>query len=324
MTAAHHIPPTYARLMAIFDEHEVIRRAILDPYILLDKDLRIVLCNEMFTEMAGAETDRDLVGQCIGDILNFEVQGKELPMDHIFTPTPIRLDEIQLKTSYSKPGKSKGKGGGIIIIGSLPLRDGDELVGYFTLIRDVTQESSLQGEYERKFQMSVTDVLTGMRNRAFLQQFLQTQFGLYQASLLSGTQKQSGQSFCVLMSDIDHFKKINDTYGHQAGDFVLKNIAQVISQSVRKTDIVCRYGGEEFLVTFVNMPEHAASAVAEKIRANIQAAVITFEGKTIPVTSSFGMSMVKPVDTSIDDVVKRADAALYASKRSGRNRVTKD
>lgn len=311
VSTAEKISNQYDDLVRSFEKHEIIHRAVLDPYVLIDNDHRIVQCNEMFLEMSGALSYRDLIGQPIAAVIEFQLQNKPLLMHQIFTPGPNRLDEIHLKTA-----KASNKPGGIIIIGSIPIKSDQTILGYFALIRDVTKESSLQVEYERKFQMSVTDVLTGMRNRAFLQQYLQTQFSLYKKA-------PKNQGFCILMSDIDHFKKINDTHGHQAGDFILKNVAQVISQSVRKTDVVCRYGGEEFLITLNDISDEAALLVAEKIRHNIENASCVFDGKTIPVTSSFGLSHIRPDDKSVEEVVKRADEALYQSKHAGRNRVTK-
>lgn len=311
MSTAENLSNQYDDLVRSFESHEIIHRAVLDPYVLIDKSHQIVQCNDMFLEMSGAASFRDILGQPLDSVIEFQLQNKPLLMPQIFTPGPNRLDEIHLKATHAN-----NQVGGIIIIGSIPIKSNNDILGYFALIRDVTKESSLQVEYERKFLMSVTDVLTGMRNRAFLQQYLQTQFSLYKSN-------PKHQGFCALMSDIDHFKKINDTHGHQAGDFVLKNVAQVISQSVRKTDVVCRYGGEEFLITLNDISEDAALLVAEKIRYNIANASFVFDGKSIPVTSSFGLSHIRPSDKNIEELVKRADGALYQSKHAGRNRVSK-
>jgi diguanylate cyclase (GGDEF)-like protein len=310
-----------AKLMEHFVAQEVIRRALLDPYVLLDPGFRIIECNDMFRELSKAKSMRDLIGSHLGEIFTFEVQDKNLPLEEIFTDGVNRLDEIRMHARLQSDEKRKQRSGGIIIIGSLAVKDGSDLLGYFSIVRDVTQESSLQVEYDRKFQMSVTDALTGMRNRAFLQQYLQTQFSQFSVAR-DNPEAAENASFCVLMTDIDHFKKINDTFGHQAGDHILKQISAVISQSLRKTDVVCRYGGEEFLITLVNVSESVAKRIAEKIRATIELSVFEFEGKKIPVTSSFGISKVLPSDNQVDEVVKRADAALYQSKRGGRNRVT--
>ncbi|MBC7466875.1 MAG: GGDEF domain-containing protein [Bdellovibrio sp.] len=126
----------------------------------------------------------------------------------------------------------------------------------------------------------------------------------------------------VVTFDIDHFKKVNDTYGHPGGDYVLKELGQIMqSKLVRSNDYFARYGGEEFVLILQSTPIRTAMEVAERIRQTIQSHVFTFEGKTIPVTISIGVSERSPTDTW-DQVYNKADKALYQSKQNGRNKVT--
>ena len=119
------------------------------------------------------------------------------------------------------------------------------------------------------------------------------------------------------MFDIDHFKKINDTYGHTTGDIVLKEIAQVVTETIRKYDIVARWGGEEFVILVPNSKAEETALMAEKIRETIEKYAFTEAGT---VTCSFGVTEYKDGD-SIDSLVTRADEALYKAKEQGRNRV---
>lgn len=127
----------------------------------------------------------------------------------------------------------------------------------------------------------------------------------------------------VIVFDIDHFKKVNDTYGHAAGDMVLKELSRIISTKlVRANDFFARYGGEEFVLILSGTPVSAAIDIAERIRKTIQESEFNFESKKIPVTVSVGCASRKNEETSWDFLFERADKALYSSKQNGRNRVT--
>jgi diguanylate cyclase (GGDEF)-like protein len=125
-----------------------------------------------------------------------------------------------------------------------------------------------------------------------------------------------------MMMDIDYFKHVNDTYGHLSGDQVLKVLSQV-SQSVnRQTDILARLGGEEFAVFMPDTSQAEAVEVAERLRLALANTAMTLpEGQSIHITVSIGVTSIQATDSHIDDLLKRADAALYAAKNSGRNRV---
>ncbi|OWY72983.1 hypothetical protein B7486_01155 [cyanobacterium TDX16] len=161
--------------------------------------------------------------------------------------------------------------------------------------------------------IAVTDELTGLLNRREAISRLKEQWE---------NQNRYKSSFSIVAMDIDHFKQVNDTYGHAAGDLVLKSVAQCLRDTVRTTDIVCRTGGEEFLVICPNVGCEGGATCAEHIRASVAAMVCSFEGVTIPVTISAGVAERTSSHITPDDVLVSADKALYESKRSGRNRVT--
>lgn len=131
------------------------------------------------------------------------------------------------------------------------------------------------------------------------------------------------EELSVLVFDIDFFKKINDNYGHAAGDYVLKELSSVVgTKMVRSNDFFARYGGEEFVIIISGSPLKTALEVAERIRTTIETHVFEFQGTKIPVTISVGVASRQISETHWDVLFKRADAALYKSKQSGRNRVT--
>ena len=131
---------------------------------------------------------------------------------------------------------------------------------------------------------------------------------------------------CCLLSmyicDIDFFKKVNDTYGHNAGDAVLKHVADLFKCSTRACDGIYRWGGEEFIAIMPNTELEEAAMAAERMRSNVEASVCKFEDLEIKVTMSFGVSQLSPVK-SIEENIKVADEKLYEAKSTGRNRVIK-
>jgi diguanylate cyclase (GGDEF)-like protein len=129
------------------------------------------------------------------------------------------------------------------------------------------------------------------------------------------------QPLSLLMLDIDHFKRVNDTHGHSAGDDVLKAVAASIKNQLRNVDMVFRYGGEEFLILLSNTSREAAALVGERLRCAAQAEDYPADGHTVELTVSLGCSTLLPGE-SAESLLRRADSALYVAKREGRNRLT--
>ena len=161
--------------------------------------------------------------------------------------------------------------------------------------------------------VSRIDALTGICNRAYLLQELSERAALHRVR---------GWSLGMAVIDIDHFKKINDTYGHQAGDQALKVVAETLRNTIRDSDIVGRYGGEEFVVLLEDSNAVGLAVVGERLRSKIQESVCVFEGKTIPLTASVGLAEGKVVGSEQEfgeKLFAAADAAMYRAKHSGRN-----
>ena len=133
--------------------------------------------------------------------------------------------------------------------------------------------------------------------------------------------RRSGQTSCLAMMDLDHFKNVNDIYGHQAGDKVLETLAGYLLENLRRYDRVFRYGGEEFLILFPNTSTTNSKRVLDRLRKNIKRqGVQIYENKTLHVSASFGVAELLP-DAPTKDSIKLADQALYEAKKAGRNRV---
>lgn len=165
--------------------------------------------------------------------------------------------------------------------------------------------------YRAATQSALRDPLTGAGNRIAMEQTLQREIDM---------SRRHVQPLSVLMLDIDHFKRVNDSHGHSAGDDVLKAIAATIKAQLRNVDMVFRYGGEEFLVLLSNTGRDAAAMVGERLRYATQAAEYYADGHLIELTVSLGCSTLLPGE-SADSLLRRADSALYVAKREGRNRL---
>jgi diguanylate cyclase (GGDEF)-like protein len=127
----------------------------------------------------------------------------------------------------------------------------------------------------------------------------------------------------LIIFDLDHFKNVNDSFGHPAGDFILAKVAEIALSLVRKEDIFARYGGEEFVVLMRDTPESAGAFLGERLRSAVEKANFVFDGKTIPITISLGVACYTEENLSdADELVQRADTSLYHSKANGRNRLT--
>lgn len=178
-------------------------------------------------------------------------------------------------------------------------------IGMIGVTRDISNRRDMEREIRR---LSVTDKLTQLYNRLKLDETLENELEL------SGEGKAA---FSLILVDIDHFKLVNDTFGHQVGDTVLVEVSNILKNNVRSTDIIGRWGGEEFLIILPETDEKDGRLLAEKLREKIENNNFVTAGK---LTASFGVSMYS-YDVSPASIVSRADEALYLAKKNGRNRV---
>lgn len=160
-------------------------------------------------------------------------------------------------------------------------------------------------------QLAVRDPLTGCFNRRAMENYLD-------AALLM--RQRYDLDTAIIMLDIDHFKAINDTHGHKEGDLVLKNLAALLDKRIRRTDKLCRYGGEEFVLILSNCSGHQAMKLAESIRDQVRSSILTSKRR---ITISCGVAEARP-DLSVADWLHRVDIALYRAKQAGRDRVEAD
>jgi diguanylate cyclase (GGDEF)-like protein len=202
-----------------------------------------------------------------------------------------------------------------ISVRTSPIRDDDGIiVGAVEIFTDNSSSLQILKEFEKLKHDAYMDALTAVGNRRYGEMSLATRiFELHSHHI----------PFGVLFMDIDHFKRFNDDHGHKTGDDVLVMVAKSIALSLRKIDVVARWGGEEFIVFLPGASYVVLMAVAERIRILIENSFIVVDGKKLQVTVSIGATLSRH-DDSAESAVQRADELMYRSKDAGRNRVTSD
>jgi diguanylate cyclase (GGDEF)-like protein len=180
------------------------------------------------------------------------------------------------------------------------------------LIKQAEELKLINREFQK---MAITDALTGLYNRRHFENMLESEMELA---------NRYGDVNSLLVIDLDHFKKINDNHGHPAGDFVLREIAIILSECFRKNDILCRVGGEEFVAICRRAGKSNAMKIAEKLRRTIEHSKFIYGDITMKITASIGVATTCPQDAQNGSLClyRRADSAVYGSKQNGRNRVT--
>jgi diguanylate cyclase (GGDEF)-like protein len=301
-----------AKLELWVQEHQSLLDLLLDAYCVVDRSNRVTHFNVAFTELCG-ESYRKVTK--IGDfcsLVHTEFCPDRCPAKQVMTsPKAIRWDEVR--------GASKAFPELNMILSGVPIKGSDgRMLGSLITIRNVTAEMLLQKKYDERKRESLIDGLTGLFNKVYAEEYLA---GMVKTSL------RDSIPMSVIMCDVDFFKKVNDTHGHQAGDFVLTRVAQILKSESRDTDAVGRVGGEEFMAVLYKNDPVGARTFAERFRKHVESTVISYQGTQIPITISIGTASFgeiwKPgMDPAViaKDLIRRADAALYAAKRGGRNR----
>jgi diguanylate cyclase (GGDEF)-like protein/PAS domain S-box-containing protein len=295
-----HSPPE-------FDFSEIVQNA-KDVVIVTKADTidepgpEIIYVNQAFSEMTGYSAE-EVIGKSPRILQSKDTEKKE----KLAIRRALEKKEAVRVTlrNYTKLGKEYW-----IDLSILPLRDNKGNVTHFASIqRDITEQKNL----ERKLQVLCrTDPLTTAANRRAFNEILSQEFSRF---------KRSQKEYALIMIDIDHFKSVNDEYGHAVGDQVLIEVTERCKDNLRYHDIVARLGGEEFCVLLPYTNAKHAEGIAERLRGKIESMPIISEGSRITVTVSVGISLVCSDDSDGHDAMQRADQKLLEAKKNGRNQV---
>jgi diguanylate cyclase (GGDEF)-like protein/PAS domain S-box-containing protein len=302
-------------------------RATLDTLaegvVVLDKQGQIVMANEAFAKATGSSTS-ELEGQKVSDFpwsspVAMQGPAAALPWEHSLTAKESRTGII-LKLIHD--GNPK-----VLAVNSTPvLGEGGVVRGVLASFDNLTpieekntdlqvllnklekSKVKIQKQNANLKNLACKDPLTGCWNRRFFIDAIGSHWAAYE---------REGRQFSFVMVDIDHFKSINDNKGHSAGDTVLKEVSRLLQEQIRKADLVCRYGGEEFCILLPGQDLAGGMGTAERLRQQIEA----LRPLNLPVTASFGVSSAGKGAKSMQDLLDQADKALYVAKRSGRNKA---
>lgn len=274
---------------------QAIIHATANGLLLYRDDGQCILANQAAAEIIGTSVE-NLLQQNFHHIDSWKVSGCHAAALQALAGQEVHL----LLSATSSFGKAVDS-----IVTLIPLQhDGEKLL--LLVVKDVSELMAANRELEK---LARRDALTGLHNRLALNERLREEFL---------RMKRSGHAYTILMADIDHFKKINDNYGHETGDAVLRLLGQLLLHTVRATDFVARYGGEEFLLLLPDTSADNAIRVAEKLRQAIEAESMPGVGK---ITLSIGLATARLEDIAEGLALKLADDALYSAKHSGRNCV---
>jgi diguanylate cyclase (GGDEF)-like protein len=192
------------------------------------------------------------------------------------------------------------------------LDNGDLIKIGDTIFKFLSGKNVERSYHEEIYRLTIQDGLTQIANKRYLEEYLDKEFS---------RAKRYGRNLAVILLDVDHFKRINDTYGHLTGDFVLKELAQVVAKRIRREELYARYGGEEFVVVLPEASREGAREFAEMLRKLVAEHRFEFDGNVLPLTISIGIGHFEASLQTPDDLLRLADENLYLAKARGRNRV---
>jgi diguanylate cyclase (GGDEF)-like protein/PAS domain S-box-containing protein len=290
------------------DFYKSILEAIVNGVWVCDKNDIIYYTNSGMAEIAGIPKE-EIIGSRI--LVNFPENDAQ-NFNKYYQKAKESLQAVYFDTiSIQTPASKKTFQSGWLI----PIVSNQEFNGMVCTVEDVTEqkwaEEKLKLAYKRLQLAARTDPLTKLLNRRGMLERIETEQIRFE---------RNRRQFGVVISDIDKFKNFNDTYGHDCGDFVLRSVAKLMREMIRKQDIIARWGGEEFLLIFPETDLEGSQIITERIRQKIEESLYIYDGNRVSITMTFGVTIYDR-DMDIYDCIKQADVALYDGKNSGRNCV---
>jgi diguanylate cyclase (GGDEF)-like protein/PAS domain S-box-containing protein len=285
--------------------------SIHDPFCIFDSHFRIIRANESYAELKNRSVDELIGKKCHKALYNNDSVCEGCVVEKSFhSADPCAKDKIVVLRDGTEMWME---------LFTYPILDEDGKVSHvMEYTRDVTARKKIEDEKQRLIEkleyLSRTDVLTGLMNRRALTDSL-----IYEMDRA----RRYGSELSIILCDIDNFKEINDTCGHDAGDRALQTIAAALKTILRKADIAGRYGGDEFMLILPETSVKGAEKIADKILAVVRNAEMSFtEDKSVRLSLSIGLSGLEADSDTTDSLIKRTDDAMYASKEGGRDRVS--
>jgi diguanylate cyclase (GGDEF)-like protein/PAS domain S-box-containing protein len=292
--------------------YETLLDNLYDGVYFVDRERRITFWNKAAERITGF-TKGEVLGKCCADNLlrHVDNRGNSLcqgacPLSHSLHDGQFRSASVFLhhKNGHRLP----------VAVGIAPITDTEQkIIGAVEIFRDNSATVAAMEHLKELEDLVYLDGLTKIANRAYLETFIVAKFNELQ---------RLGWSFGVIFVDVDQFKPVNDTFGHQAGDLVLKMVAQTLLKNCRSFDLVGRWGGEEFLCVISKLKDaDEIIVIAERLRALVESSWVTLSDCSLHVTISLGVTLARLPDTP-ETLIHRADGLMYRSKVAGANRLT--
>lgn len=283
---------------------------LYDGVYFVDTRRKITYWNKSAERLTGYLEDEIVGRHCYDNLLDHcDAEGNHLC--HNGCPLHATIQDGQLREADVFLRQKNGIRRPVSVRVAPVYDDHGELAGAVEIFSDNSSKLAVIEELQVTKDMAYLDELTRICNRRSMAQYFQSKINDFQAKKFP---------FGVAMLDVDHFKNVNDTYGHDAGDKILKMVADVLSSTSRSFDVVARWGGEEFMVLFANVNESLLKKIAERQRMLIEKSRVLYEGAEINITISIGITLFNEDDDQ-ESVIKRCDDLLYQAKEAGRNQV---
>jgi len=286
---------------------------LYDGVYFVDKDRRILYWNKGAERISGYTANQVLQRFCHDNILNHVSEtGVNLCNDGCPLNKAMRDGQAQEAEIYLQ--HADGHRVPVIVRVAPTFDDDGKINGAIEIFQSNERVSSLRRYLRRMADTAHTDPLLGIGNRIYIEEKINF--------LLAGSQAIQ-TSLGIMFIDLDEFKAINDQYGHATGDMVLKTVIKTLNENLRSTDLLGRWGGDEFIVLLMDTTPEGLSETTEKIRALINTSTVHQNGHTIPISASIGATIARSQD-SLETFIQRADRLMYVGKRQGGNQVTCD
>ncbi len=277
-----------------------------DGIITIDEQQNIKLFNDAAQSMFGY-SEQEIVGQPLTKLLPDKYQNKHHGYVEGFKRSQVDSRPMQTRAAVQGLRKDGSEFAIEVTISKIRIADNVE---FTAVIRDISEKNQL---LEELILSSRRDPLTELYNRRYFTELLNAEIT---------RSKRFKRGFSLLMLDIDHFKSINDRFGHTCGDAALIAFSKTLTNSIREVDTSCRWGGEEFLVLLPEIPKETAMIVAEKIRQNIENLETIYEGDLIKLTVSVGLEYFSGETIEMSNMINKVDQILYKAKNTGRNKIS--
>jgi diguanylate cyclase (GGDEF)-like protein/PAS domain S-box-containing protein len=285
--------------------YEAVVQTAYDGIITIDENQKIKLINNAAQEIFCINDD-DVVGLPLTNFIPQKYRKKHVDYVEGFKKSLVDSRPMQSRASVRGLRKDGTEFSVEITISKIKVEDNIEMTA---VIRDISEKNKL---LEELLLASQEDHLTHLYNRNFFSKRLVEEIA---------RSKRFQHGFTLMMLDIDHFKKVNDTYGHDCGDKVLIRLASILTEKLRGTDVVCRWGGEEFLILLPESTIETGTVTAEKIRTEVEASEIQYDCQLIKITCSIGIHFCSYDDIDFNEILLKVDKAMYQAKQNGRNQI---